>query len=348
MPTSSSVGILLGVLFVIACGSASAGGAPDDQRTGCAVVPTPPVAQGGYYVNGNTICTAAGRPHLFHGVDRPSLEWSSGGEALLAADFRRMAGWKANVVRVALNQDFWLADSPFYDPGYPGLVDSVVTWAEAAGLDVILDLHWSDAGTLGGCVPTSGCQQKMADRNSLTFWSEVARQYADDGRVLFELYNEPHDVSWDVWLSGGDTGDGWQAVGMQQLYDAVRATGAQNLVIVGGLDWGYDLSSVPSHRIAGYNVVYATHPYSPATERRSRFWDIYWGSLTATDPVIVTEFGAYSAAFDQPFRAYPIRIPGIRSGNRSEATSTGLVSRRVGSRAEVSDLSGGAWTSRAG
>ena len=29
---------------------------------------------------------------------------------------------------------------------------------------------------------------------------------------------------------------------------------------------------------------------------------------------------AYSAAFDQSFRAHPIRIPGIRSGTRSEAT----------------------------
>ena len=165
-------------------------------------------------------------------------------------------------------------------------------WAEAAGMDVILDLHWSDAGTLGGCPPTSGCQQKMPDRNSVTFWSEVASRYAGDGRVLFELYNEPHDVSWDVWLSGGYTGDGYQAAGMQKLYDTVRAAGADNLVIIGGLDWAYDLSGVAAHRVVGHNIAYATHPYGSAgSERRSRFWDIYWGALTTTDPVIVTEFG---------------------------------------------------------
>ena len=33
---------------------------------------------------------------------------------------------------------------------------------------------------------------------------------------------------------------------MQQLYDTVRATGAQNLVIIGGLNWAYDLSGVPA------------------------------------------------------------------------------------------------------
>ena len=37
------------------------------------------------------------------------------GEDLSAADFALMASWHANVVRVALNQDFWLSDSPIAD-----------------------------------------------------------------------------------------------------------------------------------------------------------------------------------------------------------------------------------------
>lgn len=299
----SVIAILVGAFAATAgCGSEAAPPPSGVQRTGCAAAPTAPVAPGGYYVNGNTVCTSDGRPHLFHGVARPSLEWSSGGEGLSAADFRRMASWKANVVRVALNQDFWLAASPLHDANYPGMVDAVVTWAEAAGMDVILDLHWSDRGVLGSCPRTSHCQQRMADANSVTFWSEIARHFAGDGRVMFELYNEPHDVSWDVWLNGGDTGEGWQAVGMQQLYDTVRAAGADNLVIAGGLDWGYDLSGVPSHRVAGYNVAYATHPYNSGNQRRSRFWDVYWGALTATDPVVVTEFGDTAGCSDDYVR----------------------------------------------
>jgi len=189
-------------------GEAASDAAPPDafRATGCATAPTHPVAPGGYYVDGNTVCTAAGRAHLFHGVDRPSLEWSSVGVNLSLADFQLMASWNANVVRVALNQDFWIAASPLFDPSYASLVDTAVTWAEAEGLDVILDLHWSDAGVLGSCL--ASCQQKMADANSITFWSEVATRYQNDGRVLFELYNEPHNVSWSVWQSGGDTGDG--------------------------------------------------------------------------------------------------------------------------------------------
>ena len=58
---------------------------PPPTRTGCAPTPTAPVAPGGYYVNGNTVCTADGRAHTFHGVDRPSLEWIVDGRAHRAA-----------------------------------------------------------------------------------------------------------------------------------------------------------------------------------------------------------------------------------------------------------------------
>jgi hypothetical protein len=261
---------------------------------GCLTTPPQQIAPGGYYVNGNTICTSDGRAHLFHGVARPSLEWTSTGEYLSAADFALMASWKANVVRIALNQDFWLSGSQFHDAAYATTVDTAISQAEDAGLDVILDLHWSDAGELGSCAPNLGCQQVMADANSLTFWTEVATRYKEDGRVMFELYNEPHDIQWKVWKSGGDTGMGWDAVGMQQMYDAVRATGAENLVVIGGIGWAYDLSRVPQNRVAGHNIVYATHPYGGASERAPSTWDSSWGFLTATDPVIVTEFGDWT------------------------------------------------------
>jgi endoglucanase len=276
------------------------------MRTGCATATPPPSAPGGYFVNGNTICTGDGRPHLFHGVDRPSLEFLSGGQNLSLQDSRLMASWNANVVRIALNQDFWLAASPIANPDYPSIVDAAIRWAEMAGMDVILDLHWSDRGVLGSCDPSGGCQQVMPDANSITFWSEVAARYKNDGRVLFELYNEPHDVSWSVWKSGGSTGPGgFMAVGMQQLYDTVRATGAENLVVIGGLDFAYDLSGVPANRIAGHNIVYATHPYRfpGALQREPASWGASFGFLTQTDPVMVTEFGDLSGSCSTDYQS---------------------------------------------
>ncbi len=215
-----------------------------------------------------------------------------------------MTTWNANAVRIALNQDFWLQGSKYYYASYAANVDQAVHWAEEAGMDVILDLHWSDRGILGSCDPSDGCQQVMADANSLTFWSDVAARYAGDGRVLFELYNEPHDVPWSVWKSGGTAG-GFQVAGMQQLYDAVRAAGADNLVVIGGLIWASDLSSVPDYRISGYNILYATHPY--ANNITASGFDNAWGNLTKTDPVIVTEFGdppSCAATYDSSVISY--------------------------------------------
>jgi hypothetical protein len=37
--------------------------------------------------------------------------------------------------------------------------------------------------------------------------------------------------------------------------------------------------------------MYATHPYGGISDRAPSTWDFAWGSLTKTDPVIVTEFG---------------------------------------------------------
>ena len=153
---------------------------------------------------------------------------------------------------------------------------------------VILDLHWSDRGNLG----TTPAAQRMADQNSITFWQSVADRYGDNGQVLFELYNEPHDLSWSVWRNGGDSGEGWTAVGMQTLYEAVRGTGAHNVVIVGGLDWAYDLSGIPDHALDGYNIAYATHPYD-LFGKTPTAWEADWGFLTASEAVIVTEFGSF-------------------------------------------------------
>jgi hypothetical protein len=78
---------------------------------------------------------------------------------------------------------------------------------------------------------------------------------------------------------------------MQDLYDAVRATGAENVVIAGGTGWAFNLAGAGEHPIHGHNIMYATHPYYP--QDAASQWESMFGYLATHDiaPVIATEFG---------------------------------------------------------
>ena len=89
----------------------------------------------------------------------------------------------------------------------------------AQGLYLILELHSGASGdekALG--------QEAMPDADhSVAVWSSVAIAFRPDASVLFELFNEPHDVSWNCWKSGCTMPGSWRSAGMQTLADAVRA-----------------------------------------------------------------------------------------------------------------------------
>jgi endoglucanase len=257
-----------------------------------------------YHVQGAQILDRNGHPHLFRGLDRPSLEWVCGGD-IVETDYQTMAQvWHANVVRLPLNQDCWINDSsnPSYDLSYQAVIDEQVLWAKKYNMDIILDLHWSDRGDYAvaqACLANnSTCQQDMADAHSVIFWQQVASRYKNEPQVLFELYNEPkiggyspQTSSWDLWLNGNGQSSGFTVHGMQELYNTVRSAGANNLVIVGGLSWSFDLSGVSSHAVVGTNIVYNTHVYQQNPEN---MWSAKFGSLAGTYPIIATEFGDHS------------------------------------------------------
>ena len=277
-----------------------------------------PVAPGGYAVVGNQIISSRTcAPHRFIGAARPSLQWSAGGDdrfVNVAQDFAAMKLWGANTVRIPLNQSYWVQRSKLYNPHYRTLVIETVQKARAAGLDVILDLHVSDRGDPDYDYEFTGDDlQQMPDvAHSLPFWQDLAELFKNDGGVLFELYNEPHEITAEVWLNGGTIPGGsrypgdadsasyfkpYQAVGMQQLTDAVRAKGARNLVIIGGLHWGYYLNQVPTHEVKGYNIAYSTHPYN-WPDKQPNVWEKDWGLISDRYPVMITEFGSYGCNED--------------------------------------------------
>jgi hypothetical protein len=258
---------------------------PDDEDD------TPaPITPGGYRVVGKEIQDAAGNRKLFYGINRPSFEWNANGEGDDSA-YGNIANWGANVVRIPMNLWFWQSNQD----GYRSRIQGQVNTAKNAGLDVILDLHRN-----GGNEQTSD-ENRFAARSALDFWTQVAGTFKDDGRVLFELYNEPHDIPWSTWRNGNG-----EFAGMQEMYDAVRATGAHNLVLVGGLNWAYDLTGIGAG-IDGYNIVYTPHIYDWPGKQPDQ-WGTYIGGAVEDHPILLTEFGTDNgdcgASFDSQVIAW--------------------------------------------
>jgi hypothetical protein len=204
-------------------------------------------------VSGNQLVDGSGAPVHLRGVNRSGTEYACvqfGGpfdgpndQTSVAA----IAAWHVNVVRVPLNEDCWLGIN-----GEPccGLTAAVyqqdivdyVNLLHANGMYAILELHWSNYGTV-----KATNQQPMPDRDhSPAFWTSVASRFKADPGVIFDLYNEPFEsCSWAQWRDGctvtqGSPGSQWsyQGAGMQELVTAARAGGALTQpIMLGGLGY---------------------------------------------------------------------------------------------------------------
>lgn len=253
-------------------------------------------------VRGNQVIDARGKPVLLTGVNIASLEWTDEGQQVDKSVDHAIWEWKANLIRLPLAQDRWFGKMTNQTDGgfaYRGIVDKLVDACAVGRAYILVELHWSTCGIWVNEGGKLG-QHNMPDKYSVDFWNDVARRYKDHPNVIFGVYNEPHDVSWQIWRDGGTITDrpaqqnrSWtpveyEAVGMQKLYDTVRQTGAKNVVSIGGLDWGYDLSGVlQGFAVKGMDIIYETHPYPQKKE-----WDKCFGEVSKQYPVYIGEWGA--------------------------------------------------------
>jgi hypothetical protein len=202
----------------------------------------PPVVR----VSGNHLVSGSGAPIRLIGVDQAGAESAcvagdgfgipgdNGGTPKLIASLK---SWKINSVRLPLNEDCWLGINLTYPQfggaAYRSAIVNYVDDLNAAGLAVILDLHW---GAPGRQLATGG--EVMADEDhSPKFWSSVAATFKGHQGVVFDLFNEPRHLSFACLVDGGCVVDGVQVAGYNQLISDVRSTGATNVIMVAGTDF---------------------------------------------------------------------------------------------------------------
>jgi hypothetical protein len=200
-------------------------------------------------VRGNRLVDGNGNSLILRGVNRmgtlyPCIQgWGIVDGPTDASSVAAIANWHTNALRLELNEDCWLningVNPAFGGANYQDAVASYVKLLHRAGLYVILALTWNGPGS----TPSTD-QQLMADADHApAFWSSLATAFKSDPAVLFDLFSNPHGISWDCWRNGCTTAAGWQTAGMDSLVNAVRSTGALQPILLGGLSWANDLSS---------------------------------------------------------------------------------------------------------
>jgi len=137
------------------------------------------------------------------------------------------------------------------------------------------------------------------------FWTSVANTFKSNSSVIFDLYNEPHDISWSCWLngstapqSGACSGVGFAVAGIQTLVNTVRATGATNVLMLGGLAWSNDLSQWLANKPTDSqnNLVASVHIYNFNACSNSNCWDSQIAPVAAQVPVLAGEIGENDCA----------------------------------------------------
>ncbi len=256
------------------------------------------------------------------GVNIPSLEWSLRGDNVMKSAVVAVDEWKANAVRLCMKDDFWFGEEA---EQYRRLIDNVIILVANRGAYVILDLH----------------RYRAIREEHIKFWEDAAARYKNHPAVLFDIINEPHGISWEVWRNGGfveeRTGyanedafleeedllvarQGFSSPGMQAAVNRIRATGARNIIVAGALDWAYDLSGIlkgfalddPS----GNGIVYSSHVYPWKNN-----WQESFIAVAEFYPVILGEVGCmpdpmpFQASTEDPHTWAPDILGVIRRHN---------------------------------
>lgn len=221
-------------------------------------------------VQGNQIL-ANGRAASFAGN---SLFWSNtgwGGEKYYNA--RTVAwlknDWNANLVRAAMGVDEsggYLSDAA----GNKARVIAVADAAIANDMYVIIDWHSHRA--------------EQNQPQAVAFFQDMARRYGNTNNVIYEIYNEPLQVSWSGTIKPY----------AQAVISAIRAIDPDNLIIVGTPTWSQDVDVASRDPIRGYaNIAYTLHFYAGTHGQFLR--DKAQVALNNGVALFVTEWGAVNA-----------------------------------------------------
>ena len=275
------------------------------------------------HVSGNKLVNASGTQVVLHGVNRSGTEYACvQGNGIFdgpndQTSITAIKSWgPVNAVRVPLNEACWNAESyvnsAYAGTNYINAIKSYVSLLNTNGIVAILDLHWTDGtytGPSAGCSSAQAtCQKPMPDAaQAIPFWTSVANTFKGNDAVVFDLFNEPYasratgntTTGWQCWETGSPcTGISYPVAGMQQMINAVRGAGANNVIMLGGEEYSNDLTGWLQYEPTDpdHNLVASWHSYNFNTCSSQSCWTSQIAPVIASVPVVAGEIGENDCA----------------------------------------------------
>jgi Cellulase (glycosyl hydrolase family 5) len=296
--TAGVLAALAAVAWVLAFTPTSLGAPVLAPSRATPIAATPP-----YKVKGHEVVGTNGAQFVPYGfvLDCPALTdvpvsdlcngdsnqdpWNASDMLTAAASF-----WHADVIRFQVAQEYLFKSNGRVNTNYLGLIDSLVDQATSLNMASIVTLQ--EERFHAPPLPTA---------TAVRFWSYMAKHFASNPNVLFDLFNEPRLSTsavggserklWQVWRNGGTVG-GVQYVGDQALVNTIRKAGAKNVIIAEGNDSDRDLKLLPEHYLSGKNIAYGVEPNLSSNEDTEAEWNADFGRFTTAVPILPEAFRA--------------------------------------------------------
>lgn len=237
--------------------------------------------------------TTQGNQVLFDGqadsIAGMSLFWSTAGDEgtpyyTAGAVETLKNDWNADLVRAAIGVDAsWNPNDPTAGAmaGYVASEGAKITQtnlamtvADAAienGMYVIIDWHTHHA--------------ENYPEAAIEFFTFMAQRYSSYNNVIYEIYNEPLQVSWSNVIKPY----------AEQVISAIRQHDPDNLIVVGTPSWSQRVDEAAQDPINDVNVAYVLHFYAGT---HSFLRQTAQQALDMGIPLFVTEWGTVNADGD--------------------------------------------------
>lgn len=227
--------------------------------------------------------------------------------------FRKIKEWGAKIIRIPVHYPAFKWFEEKEKGSYIRLLDQAVEWASREGIYSIIDFHsigWPPTGEWQNTQwedPNWGQIYKFTTQELKDFWDKISKHFANDTRIaFFDLFNEPakglpngSDTSLQAWLEWRDLAE--------QLIDIVRKNDPNRIVLVGGLQFSYDIRYAKDYPVRREQVVYSVHiyPWSLMQGDWHADWDTAFGNYSSSIPILVGEVGFDPNATDEGMKGTP-------------------------------------------